>query len=315
MYILSTTTNASNFVTGVDRAFIVILGISFVFLIGLTFAMLYFVYKYNRKKNPQATQIKGSTKLEIIWTVIPTILVLVMFYYGWAGWAPMRKAPDDSFNIKVVARMWNFTFEYENGKKTDTLFVPQNKAIKLNLNSLDVIHSLFIPSFRIKEDVVPGREKMVWFIPQREGLYDLFCTEYCGLNHSYMLNTVKVMPEADFNKWYVDTTKRVDAAVIDSPTENGKRIMKNIGCFACHSVDGSKLVGPSFKGLYGHAATVMTSGNEREVTVDDEYIKKSIYDPNADVVKGFNKGLMLSYKGQLSEDDVKQITEYLKTLK
>lgn len=314
MYILSTTTNASNFVTGVDKAFVFIMGVSFIFLIGLTFTMLYFVFKYNRKKNPQATQIKGSTKLEIIWTVIPTILVLVMFYYGWAGWAPMRKAPDDSFNIQVTSRMWNFTFQYENGKKTDTLFVPMNKAVKLNLVSLDVIHSLYIPSFRVKEDVVPGREKFVWFIPQREGIYELFCTEYCGLNHSYMYNWVKVMPEADFNKWYVDTTKRVEVAV-DSPTANGQRIMKNIGCFACHSVDGSKLVGPSFKGLYGHTATVITGGKEREVTVDDEYIKKSIYDPNADVVKGFNKGLMLSYTGQLSDDDIAQITEYLKTLK
>ncbi|MBW8326391.1 MAG: cytochrome c oxidase subunit II [Prolixibacteraceae bacterium] len=314
MYILSTTTNASNFVTGVDKAFVFIMGVSFIFLIGLTFTMLYFVFKYNRKKNPQATQIKGSTKLEIIWTVIPTILVLVMFYYGWAGWAPMRKAPDDSFNIQVTSRMWNFTFQYENGKKTDTLFVPMNKAVKLNLVSLDVIHSLYIPSFRVKEDVVPGREKFVWFIPQREGIYELFCTEYCGLNHSYMYNWVKVMPEADFNKWYVDTTKRVEVAV-DSPTANGQRIMKNIGCFACHSVDGSKLVGPSFKGLYGHTATVITGGKEREVPVDDEYIKKSIYDPNADVVKGFNKGLMLSYTGQLSDDDIAQITEYLKTLK
>jgi len=314
MYILSNTVNASNFVAGVDEAFVFIMGVSFIFLVGLTFAMLYFVYKYNRKKNPVATQIKGSTKLEIIWTIIPTILVLIMFYYGWAGWKPMQKPPKDSFNIKVVARMWNFTFEYENGKKTDTLFVPQNKAIRLNLNSLDVLHSLYIPAFRVKEDVVPGREKFIWFIPQQEGLYDLFCTEYCGLNHSYMLNQVKVMPEKDFNAWYVDTTKRVEVA-LDSPTANGKRIMKNIGCFACHSVDGSKLVGPTFKGIYGHKVTVVSAGNEREVTVDDEYIKKSIYDPNADVVKGFNKGLMLSYTGQLSEDDVKQITEYLKTLK
>jgi len=314
MYILSNTVNASNFVSGVDKAFLVILGVSFVFLIGLTFTMLYFVYKYNRKKHPVASQIKGSTRLEIVWTVIPTILVLVMFYYGWAGWWPMKNPPKDTFNIKVVARMWNFTFEYENGKKTDTLFVPQNKAVRLNLNSLDVIHSLYIPSFRVKEDVVPGKEKFVWFIPQKEGLYDLFCAEYCGLNHSYMLNMVKVMPEKAFNTWYVDTTKRVEAA-IESPTANGKRIMKNIGCFACHTIDGSKLVGPSFKGIYGHTVTVSTGGNEREITVDDEYIKKSIYDPNADVVKGFNKGLMLSYKGQLSDEDVKQITEYLKTLK
>jgi len=312
MYILSNTVDASNFVNGVDKAFFLIMGISFVFLIGLTFTMLYFVYKYNNKKNPVATQIKGSTKLEIIWTVIPTILVLVMFYYGWAGWAPMRTAPKDSFTI--TGRMWNYTFDYENGKKTDTLYVPMNKAIKMKLVSLDVIHGFYIPAFRIKEDVVPGREKMSWFIAQKEGSFELFCSEYCGMNHSYMYTYVKVLPEDQFNKWYVDTTKRVEAAV-DSPTANGKRIMKNIGCFACHSIDGSKLVGPSFKGIYGHKVTVSTGGNDREITIDDEYIKKSIYDPNADVVKGFNKGLMLSYTGQLSEEDVKQITEYLKTLK
>lgn len=314
MYILSNTANASNFVSGVDRAFMLILGISFLFLIGLTFTMLYFIYRYNKKKNPVATQIEGSTKLEIIWTVIPTILVLVMFYYGWVAWAPMKKAPKDTFNIKVIARMWNFTFEYENGKRTDTLFVPLNKAVKLDLVALDVIHSLYIPSFRVKEDVVPGRDKFVWFIPQREGLYDLFCTEYCGMNHSYMLNQVKVMNEKQFSSWYVDTTKHV-AAVTDSPVANGQRIMKNIGCFACHTIDGNKLVGPSFKGIYGHKVIVETGGTEREVTVDDEYIKKSIFDPNADIVKGFNKGLMLSYKGQLSDDDVTQIIEYLKTLK
>jgi len=314
MYILSTTVNASNFVTGVDKAFFVILGISFLFLIGLTFTMLYFVYKYNYKKNPVATQIEGSTKLEIIWTVIPTILVLVMFYYGWAGWAPMRNAPKDSFKIKVIGRMWNYTFEYENGKKTDTLFVPMNKPVKLSLNSLDVIHGFYIPAFRIKEDVVPGREKSAWFIAQKEGLFELFCSEYCGMNHSYMYTYVKAMPEAKFNSWYIDTTKVVSAAV-DSPTANGKRIMKNIGCFACHTIDGTKLVGPSFKGVYGSKQTVTTGDVEHDVSADDDYIKRSIYDPNADVVKGFNKGLMQPYKGQLSEDDVKQITEYLKTLK
>lgn len=314
MYILSNTTNASNFVTGVDKAFFFIMGVSFVFLIGLTFTMLYFIYKYNNKKNPVATQIKGSTKLEIIWTVIPTILVLVMFYYGWAGWAPMRTAPKDTFNITVTGRMWNYTFDYPNGKKTDTLFVPLNKAIKMKLVSLDVIHGFYIPEFRIKEDVVPGREKMSWFIPQREGLFELFCSEYCGMNHSYMYTYVKVMPEQKFNAWYVDTTKHVEVAV-DSPTAAGKRIMKNIGCFACHTVDGNKLVGPSLKGVYGSKVAVVSGGTEHEITADDAYIKKSIYDPNADVVKGFNKGLMLSYTGQLSEDDVKLITEYLKTLK
>ncbi|MEI8112451.1 MAG: cytochrome c oxidase subunit II [Bacteroidia bacterium] len=314
MYILSNTVNASNFVNGVDKAFFIIMGISFVFLIGLTFTMLYFIYKYNNKKNPVATQIKGSTNLEIIWTVIPTILVMVMFYYGWAGWAPMRTAPKDSFNITITGRMWNYTFQYENGKNTDTLYVPMNKAVKMKLISLDVIHGFYIPAFRIKEDVVPGREKMAWFIAQKEGQFELFCSEYCGMNHSYMYTYVKVLPQDQFNKWYVDTVKHVES-IVESPTATGKRIMKNIGCFACHTVDGNKLVGPSFKGIYGSKVTVITAGDDREVTVDDEYIKRSIYEPNADVVKGFNKGLMQPYKGQLSENDIKQITEYLKSLK
>lgn len=314
MYILSNTVNASNFVTGVDKAFLIIMGISFAFLIGLTFTMLYFVFKYNKKKNPVATQIKGSNALEVVWTIIPTILVLVMFYYGWIAWTPMRTPPKDTFNIKVTGRMWNYLFEYENGKKTDTLFVPMDKAVKLKLVSLDVLHGFFIPAFRIKEDVVPGREKMAWFIPQREGLFELFCTVYCGMNHSYMGSTVKVMPQPKFDDWYIDTIKHV-AAAVDSPTATGQRIMKNIGCFACHTVDGTKLIGPSFKGIYGSKVVVQTNGQEHEVTADDAYIKRSIYDPNADIVKGFNKGLMQPYTGQLSEGDVQQITAYLKSLK
>lgn len=316
MYILysaTNTANASNFVEGVDRAFMVVSVISLSFLIGLTLVMLYFVYKYNKKRHPVATQIEGSTKLEIIWTVIPVILVLIMFYYGWAGWAPMKKAPDDSFNIKVVARMWNFKFQYENGKQSDTLIVPMNKPVKLSLNSLDVVHSLYIPAFRVKEDIVPGREKMAWFIGQQEGIFDLFCAEYCGLNHSYMINLVKVMPEDRFNAWYVDTTQQV-ASATDTPAMTGQKIMKNIGCFACHSTDGSKIIGPSFKGVYGHSVTVVTGNQERVITADDEYIMRSIYEPNADVVKGFGKGLMLPYKGQLSDQDVANIIEYMKTL-
>ncbi|MEL7585994.1 MAG: cytochrome c oxidase subunit II [Prolixibacteraceae bacterium] len=313
MYILAST-QASNFVAGVDRAFIIILSVCFFFLIGLTITMIYFIFRYNRKRNPVATQIRGSHTLEIVWTVIPVILVLIMFYYGWAGWKPMKTAPDDSFNIDVTARMWNFTFKYENGRITDTLYVPLDKAVKLNLKSVDVVHSLYIPAFRVKEDVVPGRNKFMWFIAQKEGIYDLFCAEYCGLQHSYMRNGVKAMPQEAFNKWYQDTTKQV-AAATESPAATGKRIMTNIGCFACHSTDGSKVIGPTLKGVYGHEVTVKSKGQERTLTVDDEYIKRSIYDPNADVVAGYNQGLMQSYQGQLSDDDIAQIIEYIKTLK
>lgn len=306
---------ASNFVKGVDTAFIVILGICFVFLIGLTAIMIYFIYKYNRKRNPVATQIHGSVTLEIVWTVIPFLLTIVMFYYGWAGWAPMQKAPKDSMEITVYGRMWNFSFEYENGKRTDTLFLPKDQPVKLNLVAMDVIHSLYIPAFRVKQDMVPGlKDNFMWFEPQRVGIYDLFCAEYCGLQHSYMNSSVKVMEENEFNTWLIDTTK-VAGLDIESPTATGKRIMQNIGCFACHTLDGTKLVGPSFKGVWGRTETVLSGKEERQIVVDEEYVRNSIYNPNDDLVEGFQKGLMLSYEGQLSDADISNIVEYLKTLK
>lgn len=308
-------TYASNFVKGVDTAFIVILGISFVFLIGLTVVMLYFIYRYNKKRNPVATQIEGSVKLEILWTVIPFLLTLLMFYYGWAGWNPMRKAPKDSLEVTVYARMWNFNYEYKNGLRTDTLFLPVNKPVKLNLVAIDVLHSLYIPEFRVKQDMVPGlKNNFMWFQPQKIGIYDVFCAEYCGMQHSYMLSHVKVIGEAAFNSMVSDSAKIAANANI-TPADIGKKVMQNIGCFACHSLDGSKLVGPSFKGKYGSTETVLTGKEKRQVAFDDAYIKRSIYEPNADLVDGYQKGLMLSYQGQLSDDDVANIIEFLKTQK
>jgi cytochrome c oxidase subunit 2 len=309
-------TQASNFVQGVDTAFLVILVISFFFLIGLTVVMIYFMYKYNSKRHPVATQIHGSTTLEIVWTVIPFLLTMIMFYYGWAGWKPMQKAPKDAMEVTVYGRMWNFSYEYENGKRTDTLFLPKDKPVKLNLKAMDVLHSLYIPAFRVKQDMVPNKENnFMWFEPQRAGLFEIYCAEYCGLQHSYMYSYVKVMEESDFQSFIADTAMVAATANIDSPGATGKRIMQNIGCFACHSIDGTKLVGPSFKGVWGAEHTVVTGKETRKVAVDEEYIKRSIYDPNADVVEGYMKGLMVSYQGQLSEDDIANIIEYLKTVK
>jgi cytochrome c oxidase subunit II len=180
---------------------------------------------------------------------------------------------------------------------------------------MDVLHSLYIPAFRVKQDMVPNKENnFMWFEPQREGIFELYCAEYCGLQHSYMYSYVKVMEDSAFQSFIADTTK-VAAADSDSPTATGKRIMQNIGCFACHSLDGSKLVGPSFKGIWGAEHTVVTGKETRKIIVDEEYIKRSIYDPNADVVEGFMKGLMITYQGQLSDDDISNIIEYLKTVK
>ena len=306
---------ASNFVAGVDLAFMIILGVSIFFLIVLTLVMLAFIRKYRKDKHPEAIQNEGSNKLEALWTGIPLVLVLVMFYFGWMGWRPMKNPPDDAMHVKAIARMWNFRFEYPNGKVTDTLYVPINEPVILDLVALDVLHSLYIPAFRVKEDMVPGQEKVMWFIPGTEGDFDIFCTEYCGLEHSYMFTGVKVMPREEFDAWLTDTSAVV--AVVDSVTslaDQGWEVLRRNGCNACHSVDGSKLVGPSYLGGWGGTRTVVTDREEREVTVDAEYIRRSIFDPNADVVQGFNRGLMLPYEGTVSEQEVELIIEYLKKL-
>jgi cytochrome c oxidase subunit 2 len=305
----------SNFVSSFNRSFYFIAGISLLLLTGLTIVMLYFVFRYNKKKNKVAIQNEGNTTLEIIWTVIPIILALAMFYFGWEGWKPMRNAPKDAINITSVARMWNFSFQYENGTQSPDLIIPVNRPVKINLVSLDVIHSLFIPAFRIKSDMVPGREKMMWFLPEKVGEYDLFCAEYCGLQHSYMNSKVKVLSQEDYDKWYADTSKVVTtAAAATVPGAAGLAILKAQGCNACHSSDGSRIVGPSYLNLYGEKQVVMRDGKEVTLTADDEYIKRSIYDPNVEIVKGYPSGLMQSYKSTLTDDDISKIIEYLKTL-
>jgi len=298
---------ASNFVQGVDLTFIIILGASVFFLVSITAVMIYFVIRYSRKRNPKATNIEGNNTLEIVWTAIPLVLVLIMFYFGWLGFRPMRHVPEGAIPIKAVGQMWAWSFEYENGKKSAELIVPLNKPVKLNLFSRDVIHSLYIPAFRIKEDVVPGKNNYLWFTAQEEGEYNLFCAEYCGDRHSYMLSKVKVLPEADYNTWLA-------ASDVPAGEHPGLTLIKQNACITCHSQDGSRIVGPSFKGLFGKQEIVIAEGVEREITVDDAYIKRSIYEPNAEVVKGYNPGLMTPFKDKLTDEDVQKIIDYIKML-
>jgi cytochrome c oxidase subunit 2 len=306
--------DASNFVSSYNLAFYSIVWISLLLLVGLTILMFYFIYKYNRKKNKEAVQIEGNTKLEIIWTVIPVILVLGMFYFGWAGWNPMTKAPKDAMNVTSIARMWSFSFKYENGKESKDLILSVNTPVIIKLVSIDVLHSLFIPAFKVKSDMIPGNDKTMWFIPQREGEYDLYCAEYCGLQHSYMQSNVRVLSKEEYNKWYTDTTAVVTTAESSAPGAAGLAIIDAQGCYACHSTDGSKILGPTFLNLFGEKQVVVKDGKEVTVTVDEEYIKRSIYDPNSEIAKGYPKDLMQGYKESLSDDDIAKIIEYLKTL-
>jgi cytochrome c oxidase subunit 2 len=179
----------------------------------------------------------------------------------------------------------------------------------VGLKSEDVNHSLFIPAFRVKEDVVPGYDNYLWFIPTFVGEYEILCTEYCGLLHSSMLAKAKVLEQEDYDKWFAEF--KAEGKV---PEPDGYLLLRNTGCIACHSIDGARLVGPSFLGLYGAERLVSSGNTQITVTADEAYILSSVYDPDSQIVSGFGKGLMKSYRELLSESEIKIIIDYLKTL-
>ncbi|MDF1612399.1 cytochrome c oxidase subunit II [Stygiobacter electus] len=189
-------------VESVDFVMLYIVGISVILLLGITATMIYFVFKYNRKKGHQPVDIEHNTALEITWIVIPTILVLSMFYFGYTSFRELRDIPKNSFKVNVTARMWEFSFKYENGKQTDTLYVPVKTPILLEMQSQDVNHAFYIPAFRIKEDVIANKNTYLSFTPNEIGDYDVACAEYCGLNHSAMYTKVKVLSKDKFEDWY-----------------------------------------------------------------------------------------------------------------
>jgi cytochrome c oxidase subunit 2 len=205
----------------VDKIFLFIVGISVLLLALITVLMIYFVVRYGRKRHPEAVDIEGNTLLEIVWTIIPTALVLAMFYYGWIGFKAMRDVPDDAMNVSVTGQMWFWKFEYKNGRQTDSLHVPVGKPVKLNIESLDVIHSLYIPAFRIKEDAVPGAETYLWFVAENEGDFDIFCAEYCGTGHSSMNSKVIAHPEEEFRRWYNAWTPQPEDASPEADSTSG----------------------------------------------------------------------------------------------
>ena len=271
---LLTTTQA------VDPVFILIFGICLVLLIGITGVMIWFAYRYHRSRAPEPTsQADGNLWLEIIWTVLPTILVLAMFYYGWAGYLALRSVPKDAIPVTATARQWAWTFSYANGKSSDKLYVPAGKPILVNLVSVDVLHGFYIPAFRVKRDIVPGMKNHVWFVATKSGSYDLFCSQFCGVGHSAMITTVEAIPETKFKAWL--------AQGVDKEGGAGLELLKKHGCLGCHTLDGSPKIGPTLKGIWGRKITVLTAGKEHTVTVDEAYLRRSILDPNADIVKGF----------------------------
>jgi cytochrome c oxidase subunit 2 len=199
---------SSPFADYVDTTFLLIAGVSMLVLLGLLIATVTFVVRYSRTRNPYPTNIEGSVPLEITWTVIPLVLFMGMFYLGWKGYLQEAEIPANAIPLSVTGQMWKWTFGYPNGVTTDTLYVPVHAPVRLDLHSLDVNHSLYIPAFRIKKDVIPNRTNQMWFAVNRVAAFDIACAEFCGLNHSYMYTKVVAKDTADFEAWYALTSAK-----------------------------------------------------------------------------------------------------------
>lgn len=291
----------------VDFAFIFIYSIAAVMLIGITIAIIYFLIKYNKKKNPEPADIKGNLIAEMLWTIIPTIIVMGMFYVGWSSYVALRYVPAGAIEIDVEARMWSWKFTYPSGVTDSELYVPLNKPVKLNITSKDVIHSFYVPAFRIKVDAVPGLTTYATFNPTKKGDFDILCAEYCGVRHAYMLSKVHVVDEDEYAAFLEGGLKKGIA-------ESLEILLDKYGCADCHSLDGSVLVGPSLKDIYNRKTVVIVDGKEKEVIVDENYLYDAIIYPEKEIVKGFDN-IMPSYKGEIPEEDLKLMIDLLSNKK
>jgi cytochrome c oxidase subunit 2 len=308
----------SNITAEVDFVFWFIAIISAVLLLFVTGLMIYFAVRYSRERNPKASEVKEHPLLEIVWTAIPTLIVLAMFWYGYRAYLTMRRVPSDALVITAVGKMWQWDFEYPNGKKTtEVMYVPSGKAIKVELKSVDVIHGFYVPAFRVKEDVVPGKNNYLWFKPQGFGPADIFCSQYCGLRHAYMIGRVEVMDPKAFEEWYLTPGTNAPAAT-PAPATNqtasaGHQLMAQNGCMTCHRLNDAKLIGPGLGGVYGKSVTVVAGGKEKQITADNDYLSRAILEPNAELVKGYPA--LMPKIASITEGDARVIVDYLKTLK
>jgi cytochrome c oxidase subunit II len=312
---------ASSAAGRVDSVFLFILVLCVAFLVLITASLIYFTVRYSRKRHPKAEDIEGNVWIETIWTAVPIIIFLLMFYYGWTNFSYMREVPREAMVIEVTGRQWAWSFKYPNGKPSTELILAVDKPVKLELRSLDVIHGFFIPAFRIKEDVVPGKENYTWFVPTQLGSFDIECTVICGVSHANMLGKAVVVPVSDFEKWYFggddvplpgrsSKPQPVKTEIAVNPALN---IMNQRFCPACHSIDGTPLVGPTLKGLYGTVRTVIDSRDkETKTVVDDAYLIQAIQEPAAETVKGYPSAMP---KNPLTEPELRQVIDFIKTLK
>jgi cytochrome c oxidase subunit 2 len=289
----------------VDALYFFLNAVTIVMSVAIFAAIIYFAFKYKRRPGVEPTQIEGSTKLELTWSIAPFLIMLVMFGWGAKIFFAEAQPPKDATEIFVTGKQWMWKIQYPNGgREIDELHVSVGQPVKLTMASEDVIHSFSIPAFRIKHDVVPGHYDTVWFTPTKPGHYHLFCTEYCGAQHAHMIGWVDVLDKQDYQRW------EAGSAIQGTLAEKGLTEFEQLGCATCHLMD-QQGRGPNLRNLYGQRI-YLSDGST--VIADDAYIRESILNPNAKIVASFQRDVMPVFQDQISEEGINEVIAYIKSL-
>jgi cytochrome c oxidase subunit II len=297
--------SASTMAGRVDALYLFLIGVSVFFVAVIAGLIVYFGFRYRRRAAGEVGRpVHGGYALEVLWTAVPVVLTMVMFFWGAAVYYSMASPPADTLDIYVVAKQWMFKFQHLGGQREiDELHVPAGRAVKLTMASEDVIHDLFVPAFRMKADIVPGRYTTIWFTPTQPGTYRFFCSQYCGTKHSGMIGQVVVMAPADYEAWLSGGTTET------SMTSAGEKLFQDLGCASCHQADGLGR-GPSLQGLFRHQVQL---ADGQSVLADEAYLRQCILTPGGTKLPGYQP-IMPTFQGVISEDQLLQLIEYIKSL-
>jgi len=289
----------------VDGLYFLLIAVSAFFTLLIFVLIFFFAVKYRREVHPHAVQIEGSLPLELAWTLIPLGICMIFFAWGSLIYFQEARPPKGAMEVYVVGKQWMWKFEHETGQREiNQLHVPVGRDVKVIMSSQDVIHSFFVPAFRVKQDVLPGRYTSTWFRPTKTGSYYLFCSQYCGTQHSGMVGEVIVMEPAAFQAWLSS-----NSGAAGSLAANGQQLFQQLGCATCHRFD-TQGRGPNLVGIFGKPVLL---DDGRTVTADENYIRESILNPGAKIVAGF-KPIMPSFQGQVSEENLAALVAYIKSL-
>jgi len=296
---------ASSFAADVDALYFFIIAVSAFFAILISMLVLFFAVKYRRRHDHEVgAPIEGSLPLELAWSIIPTVIAMVMFAWGAQVFYDLRRPPAEAHQIYAVGKQWMWKFQHLEGpREINELHVPTGRPVKITVTSEDVIHSLYFPSFRTKIDAIPGRYTTLWFEPTKPGRYHIFCAEYCGTMHSGMIGTVVVMEPAQYQAWLSGGAGQGTLA------EQGARLFQDLSCNTCH-LETAQGRGPSLKDIMGTSVQLTTG---ESVLVDEVYLRESILNSQAKIVAGYTP-LMPTFQGLISEEGLVALIEYIRTL-